>query len=81
MNHVVVMDPGSYKLKPVEAVSRLVGAPEFLKNPNYEFASYMADKVIRPSAGNTTVVTDATVLMSQAHMGVSSSNSSERPPA
>lgn len=69
--NVVVMDPGSYKLKPLEAVSRLIGAPGFLRNPNSEFAEYIVDKVIRPSATNTSIVTDATLVISQAHMGVS----------
>lgn len=68
--NIVVMDPGSYKLKPVEAVARLIGAPGFLRNPNSEFAEYIVDKVIRSSAANTSVVTDVTLLMSQAHMGV-----------
>lgn len=68
--NIVVMDPGSYKLKPLEAVARLIGAPGFLRNPNSEFAEYIVDKVIRSSAANTSVVTDVTLLMSQAHMGV-----------
>lgn len=70
MNHVVVMDPGSYKLKPVEAAARVIGAPQFLRNSDGDFAAYVVDKIIRPTASNTSVVTDATVLMSQAYMGV-----------
>lgn len=70
MNQVVVMDPGSYKLKPVEAAARVIGAPQFLRNSAGDFAAYVVDKIIRPTASNTSVVTDATVLMSQAYMGV-----------
>lgn len=70
MNHVGVMDPGSYKLKPIEAVARLIRAPHFLKDANGEFAEFVADKITRATASNTSVVTEATVLMSQAHMGV-----------
>lgn len=64
------MDPSSYTLKPLETVVRLVKAPNFLVAPNSTFAEYMTDNIIRASATNSSISADATVVISQAHMGV-----------
>lgn len=64
------MDPSSYTLKPLETLSRLVKAPDFLSDPTSAFAEYMIDNIIRPSATNSSISADATVIISQAHMGV-----------
>ena len=64
------MDPSSYTLKPLATVVRLVKAPTFLVSPNNTFAEYMTDNIIRASATNSSISADATVVISQAHMGV-----------
>ncbi|KAK7878281.1 hypothetical protein WMY93_031100 [Mugilogobius chulae] len=67
---VVTLDPSRYALRPLDAVARLVKAPSFLADPNGAFAKYTVDKVVRPSAVNSSISAEATVLISQAHMGV-----------
>lgn len=64
------MDPSSYMLKPLEMVMRLVKALNFLADPNSTFAEYMTHNIIRASATNSSISADATVVISQAHMGV-----------
>ncbi|KAJ7984161.1 hypothetical protein DPEC_G00364450 [Dallia pectoralis] len=64
------MDPSSCILKPLETITRLVRAPNFLAAPNSTFAEYMVDNIIRASATNSSISADATVVISQAHMGV-----------
>lgn len=64
------MDPNSYTLKPLETVKRLVKAPNFLADPTSAFTEYMTDNIIRASATNSSISADATVVISQAHMGV-----------
>lgn len=64
------MDPSSYTLKPLETVTRLVKAPNFMVNPSTIFTEYMLNNIIKASATNSSISADATVLISQAHMGV-----------
>lgn len=69
------MDPssavsGGAMLKPMETIARLVKAPRFLADANGEFAEYAVDKVIRASANNSSVSVQASLIISQAHMGV-----------
>ncbi|KAJ7983445.1 hypothetical protein DPEC_G00378500 [Dallia pectoralis] len=59
------MDPSSCILKPLETITRLVRAPNFLAAPNSTFAEYMVDNIIRASATNSSISADATVVISQ----------------
>lgn len=75
---VVVLDAssdvsgvGSCMLKPLETITRLVKAPKFLSDdPSGKFAKYTVDNVIAASANNSSISAQATLVMSQAHMGV-----------
>ncbi|KAE8277468.1 hypothetical protein D5F01_LYC24595 [Larimichthys crocea] len=67
---VVTMDPSSCMLRPLETVRRLVKAPKFLADASGAFAEFIVDNMIRPSAANSSISADATVVVSQAHMGV-----------
>lgn len=58
------------ELKPLEAITRLVGAPGFLTDPHSEFAKFLYDNIVKASAANSSVVSEATLQISQAHMGV-----------
>lgn len=69
---VVTIDPtvDCTRLKALEALSRVMRAPDFFTNSGDKFAQYVVDRIIRASATNSSISAQATLVISQAHMGV-----------